>query len=153
TPDAPDRAVREALATRIKSRALDPRRISAVLHATTIATNAILERKGSRTALITTKGFRDVLLMGRQKRFDTYTLHFKKPAPLIQRADVFEVDERMAFDGSVITPLDESSVADAVSAIRKGGYASIAVVLLHAYSNPAHEQRIGALLAEAVPSL
>lgn len=153
TPDAPDRAVTEALAARIKDRTLDPAQIAAVLHATTIATNAILERKGSRTALITTKGFRDILLMGRQKRFDTYTLHFKKPAPLIQRADVYEVDERMAFDGSIVSPLDEASVKETAKKIREGGYTSVAVVLLHAYANAAHEQRIGALIADLLPSV
>ena len=83
-----------------------PRPLPRVLHATTIATNAILERKGSRTALITTSGFRDVLIIGRQKRHDTNNLHIDKPAPLIERADIFEVSERMAPDGSVITPFD-----------------------------------------------
>jgi len=153
TPDAPDRAVAQALATRIADKQLDPQRVSAVIHATTVATNAILERKGSRTALITTSGFRDVLLIGRQKRYDTYTLHIAKPEPLVPRADVFEVGERMAYDGSVLEPLDETSVRAAAAAVRDGGYPSVAVALLHSYANPAHERRIGEILAEEVPNV
>lgn len=151
TPDAPDRAVARALAERIGEGAFAPADVSAAIHATTVATNAILERKGSRTALITTKGFRDVLLIGRQKRYDTYTLHIVKPEPLVQRADIFEVDERMAFDGSVVSPLDEADLHETIAAVRRGGYESVAVALLHAYANPDHEQRVGALLAEALP--
>ncbi|MCW5860318.1 MAG: hypothetical protein KIS63_18650, partial [Caldilineales bacterium] len=79
--------------------------VTQALHATTIATNAILERKGARTALITTAGFRDVLLIGRQKRYDTNNLHIDKPSPLVRRADIFEVAERLAPDGSVLLPL------------------------------------------------
>ena len=105
TPEAPERAVAQALGERIRDNAFDPSDVVSVLHATTVATNAILERKGSRTALITTEGFRDVLLIGRQKRYDTYTLHISKPKPLVDRADIFEVEERMAFDGRVVMPL------------------------------------------------
>src|SRR3546814_310471 len=151
TPDAPDMAVARALAERVGEGAFAAADVSAAIHATTVATNAILERKGSRTALITTRGFRDILLIGRQKRYDTYTLHIVKPAPLVDRADIFEVDERMAFDGRVVTPLDDASLRETIGAVRAGGYESVAVALLHAYANPTHEQRIGALLADAVP--
>ncbi|MFN4087985.1 MAG: hydantoinase/oxoprolinase family protein, partial [Alphaproteobacteria bacterium] len=151
TPEAPDRAVAEALADRIAAGAFDPTGISAAIHATTVATNAILERKGSRTALLTTRGFRDVLLIGRQKRPDTYTLHFVKPRPLVERVDIVEVDERMAFDGSVVEPLDETALAETLAGLRHGNYESVAVALLHAYANPEHERRIGALLAQALP--
>ncbi len=153
TPKAPDQAVATALAERIAAKELAPQKISAVMHATTVATNAILERKGSRTALITTEGFRDVLLIGRQKRYDTYTLHIVKPKPLVERADVFEVAERTAFDGSILRPLDEASVKTAIEAVKKGGYESVAVVLLHAYANPAHEQRIKALIRATLPDM
>ena len=81
--------------------------MSAVIHATTIATNAILERKGARTAFVTTAGFRDVLLIGRQKRYDMNDLHLEKPRPLVDRADIFTVEERIAADGRVVKPLDE----------------------------------------------
>jgi N-methylhydantoinase A len=153
TPKAPDQAVAAALAVRIAAKELVPQKISAVMHATTVATNAILERKGSKTALITTEGFRDVLLIGRQKRYDTYTLHIVKPKPLVERADVFEVAERTAFDGSILRPLDEASVKTAIEVVKKGGYESVAVVLLHAYANPAHEQRIKALIRAVLPDM
>ena len=153
TPDAPDRAVAQALAARIDAGLLVARDVTAAIHATTVATNAILERKGSHTALITTAGFRDVLLIGRQKRYDTYTLHIVKPTPLIARADVFEIDERMAFDGSIVTEIDEASLTRAVMNVRDGGYDSVAVVLLHSYANPAHEQLVAALLAELAPNV
>ncbi len=153
TPKAPDQAVATALAERIAAKELSPQKISTIMHATTVATNAILERKGSRTALITTEGFRDVLLIGRQKRYDTYTLHIVKPKPLVERADVFEVTERTAFDGSILRPLDEASVSKAIEAVKKGSYDSVAVVLLHSYANPAHEQRIKALIRATLPDM
>jgi N-methylhydantoinase A len=93
TPREPARAVLEGLAARFRHPDLRPADIGDALHATTIATNAILERKGARAALITTAGFRDVLLIGRQKRYDTNNLHIDKPKPLIRRADVFEIEE------------------------------------------------------------
>lgn len=153
TPKAPDEAVASALAARIAAKELAPHKVSAVMHATTVATNAILERKGSYTALITTEGFRDVLLIGRQKRPDTYTLHTAKPTPLVQRADIFEVAERTSFDGNVIRALDEASVVKTIEAVRKGRYDSVAVVLLHSYANPAHEQRIATMFKAALPDV
>ena len=153
TPDAPERAVAQALGERIGENVFDPSDIASVLHATTVATNAILERKGSRTALITTAGFRDVLLIGRQKRYDTYTLHISKPKPLVDRANIFEVEERLAFDGKVVTALSEASAARAIEAVGKGGYRSVAIVLLHAYANPVHELHIARLIAEVLPEI
>ena len=96
TPDDPACAVIDSLRERIASGSLAATAVASVRHATTIATNAILERKGAATALITTQGFRDVLIIGRQKRHDTNNLHMDKPAPLIARADIFEVSERIA---------------------------------------------------------
>ena len=91
-----------------------------VLHATTVATNAVLERKGAQTGLITTEGFRDVLIIGRQKRYETYDLYIDKPKPLVQRRHIAEVIERVAPDGAVVTPLDES-VDRAIDAMLKTG--------------------------------
>ena len=133
----------------LRGRGLDLSGIVTVLHATTVATNAILERKGSRCALITTQGFRDVLLLGRAKRHDTNDLHVVKPAPLVPRSAIFEVPERMSFEGAVITPLDEAALAAAVAAIAAAGFESVAVMFLHSYVNPAHEQRVGAVLEAA----
>jgi N-methylhydantoinase A len=151
TPDAPAAAVIDSLSERIATGAFDPSTIARVLHATTIATNAILERKGSRTALITTSGFRDVLIIGRQKRHDTNNLHIDKPAPLIERADIFEVSERMAPDGSIVTPFNAQSARDVVTQLRQADYQSIAVAFLHAYANPAHERQMAEILALLMP--
>ena len=87
-----------------------PAQIGGILHATTVATNAILERKGPRIALITTAGFRDVLIIGRQKRYDTYDMYLAKPVPLLRRRDIFEVAERTLADGSIEAPLDAAAL-------------------------------------------
>ncbi len=116
--------------------------VGSVLHATTIATNAIIERKGAQTALITTRGFRDVLLIGRQKRYEMFDLHLDKPKPLIARRDIFEVDERVLADGTVETELDINALDRTLDEIKSAGYRSIAVCFLHAYANAMHEELV-----------
>ena len=116
--------------------------VAALLHATTVATNAVLERKGAATGLVTTAGFRDVLIIGRQKRYETYDLYINKPEPLVKRRHIVEVRERIAADGSVVTPLDMASVDAAIDATLASGRQTVAVALLHAYANPDHERRI-----------
>ncbi len=153
TPREPARAVLDGLRGRLEEGGLRAASVDAALHATTIATNAILERKGARTALVTTAGFRDVLLIGRQKRYDTNNLHLDKPRPLVRRGDTFEVTERLAPDGSVLAPLDEAEAAAVAARIAEGGFDSAAVVLLHAYANPAHERRMAEILAAKAPGV
>jgi len=153
TPGEPARAVIDSLTGRIAAGAVAASDIARVLHATTIATNAILERKGSRTALITTTGFRDVLIIGRQKRHDTNNLHMDKPAPLIERADIFEVPERVAPDGSVVRVLDAAAARAVARRVAEGDYRSVAIAFLHAYANPSHEQRMAEILMQAAPSV
>jgi N-methylhydantoinase A len=153
TSRRPSQAVLDGLTARVRDGSLRPGEVARALHATTIATNAILERKGSRTALLTTKGFRDILLIGRQKRYDTNNLHLDKPRPLVRRADIFEVAERMAPDGSVLLPLQDAEVATVVEQVATGGYESVAIVFLHAYANPVHEQLLAKALAEQLPSV
>ncbi len=153
TQREPARAVIESLAARVAAGLLPVDDVQGVLHATTIATNAILERRGSRTALITTAGFRDVLLIGRQKRYDTNNLHLDKPTPLLERADIFEVAERLSPDGSVIAVLDIAAARSVAARIRAGGYRSVAIVFLHAYANPAHEQGMAEVLADVAPDV
>ena len=153
TPRAPAQAVVASLRERFGDPANDPASVDELLHATTIATNAILERKGARVALITTAGFRDVLLIGRQKRYDTNNLHLDKPRPLVPRRDVFEVDERLAADGSLVRALDETVGQQVARAVADGGYDAVAVVFLHAYADPVHERRMAALLADVAPNL
>lgn len=153
TPDEPARAVLAGIDELLAKAQVKPGEVSAVLHATTVATNAILERKGAASALITTRGFRDVLLIGRQKRYDVFDLYLKKPRPLIGRRDIFEVRERSAADGAVLDPLDMAEVDAAIDAIVASGYSSVAVSLLHAYANPGHEQAILRRLRERAPAL
>jgi N-methylhydantoinase A/oxoprolinase/acetone carboxylase beta subunit len=122
-----------------------------VVHGTTLGSNIVIERKARQVGLITTRGFRDVLIIGREKRYQVYDLQIEKPAPLIPRRSIEEVPERLRADGSVLLPLDETATRGAVRALRSRGVTSIAVCLLHAYANPAHERRVGEIIAEEAP--
>ena len=148
TPSDPARATLEGIDRLASVRPFRLADVGEILIATTVATNAILERKGGRTALVTTRGFRDVLIMGRSKRFDTYDLWLDKPRPLVPRRAIHEVDERIGPDGEVLAPLDPDSVAAVAERLAADGVESVAVSLLHAYANPAHERAAGAVLAE-----
>ncbi len=121
---------------------------SEIVHGSTVATNALLERKGARTALITTKGFADVLEIGRQNRPELYALTGRRPPPLVPAELRFEVDERVDATGAVLRPLDPASLHAAVEAIRRAGAESVAVVLLFSFLNPAHERAVGAALEQ-----
>jgi N-methylhydantoinase A len=121
------------------------------VHGSTVTINAVLERKGAKTGLITTKGFRDVYEIGRGNRPEGYNLFFKRPVPLVPRDLRLEVDERLYATGEVLTPLDERSAASAIAGLKAAAVESIAVCLLHSYANPAHEKRLGELLREQFP--
>ena len=125
--------------------------IDEVVHGTTIATNAILENKGAKTALITTKGFRDVLELRRLRVPELFSLNYTPPPPLVERRLRLEVDERMAADGSVITELDIASVNRAIERIQSDGAEAVAVCLLHSYRNGEHEERIAEMVRESLP--
>jgi len=134
--------------------AVQPAAVNRVVHATTLATNAILEQKGVRVAHIGTRGFRNLLPLGRyarveEDRFDTL---FDPPASPIPAADCFEVVERLDSAGNVITPLDEESVRAIASRIRERGIESVSVALLHSYANPVHEHRVAEILKEELPA-
>jgi N-methylhydantoinase A len=149
TTHEPARGVETTLAHMIAAGELTFEQVTSVIHATTVATNAILERKGARVAFITTAGFRDVILIGRQKRYDMNDLYLDKPKPLVERSDIFTVEERTAGDGRIVKPLDEAGAAAVVQQIRSRGYEAVAVMFLHSYSNPVHERRMGELLRQA----
>src|SRR5581483_2972177 len=127
--------------------------VDVILHATTVATNAVLERKGAKTGLVTTRGFRDVLIIGRQKRYETYDMYIDKPEPLVPRRHIVEVVERVAPDGSVVTALEPDSVDRAIDSLLKSGRETVAVSLLHAYANGEHERRIREQFARRAPHL
>jgi N-methylhydantoinase A len=127
--------------------------IASLVHGNTVGLNALLERRGTRVLLVTTAGFRDVLRLGRGDRRDIFSLHYRKPEPLVPVTDVETLDERVDADGSVRIPLDESEVDRIVARVQDAGIVSVAVCLLHAYRNPAHELRVRELLHERLPDL
>ena len=148
THAAPEAGVLDAIdrALALAGRSLTD--VSLLVHGTTLATNALIERKGARTALLTTRGFRDVLEMGNEGRFDQYDLRVERPVPLVPRYLRFVASERLRADGSVDTPLDEAAVVAAAQLMRMHAVEAVAVTFLHAYADGAHEARAGAILSE-----
>jgi N-methylhydantoinase A len=149
TPDDPSRAVIEGL----RRLELPHERIGRVIHGTTLATNAIIQRTGARTALVTTRGFRDVLEIRREKRFDIHDVDIALPPPLVPRPHRFEVDERIGADGGVVAALKADSVVAVADALTAEGIESVAVVLLNSFVNPDHEHRVARLLAARLPGV
>ncbi len=130
-----------------------PREVDVLVHGTTLATNALIERKGARTALLTTAGFRDVVEIGTESRFALYDLFIERPEPIVPRPWRFEVPERIAADGEVLLPLDEAAVAQLAPAIRAARIESLAIGFLQAYANPVHELRAQAILEPLLPGV
>jgi N-methylhydantoinase A len=153
TPLDPARACLEGLRELLDRAGLRFPDLAQAVHGTTLGSNLVIERKGRNVALLTTRGFRDVLIIGREKRYQLYDLFIEKPAPLIPRACIREVTERIAFDGEVLTPLDEAELRATVHGLVKDGIASVAVGFLHAYANPAHERRAAAIIHAEAPDL
>lgn len=153
TPSAPDDAVAQGVAGLLKAHDVDAAAVDHLVHGTTLFTNALIERKGAKTALVTTHGFRDAVEIGREHRFDIYDLWMERPKPIAPRHLRFEVIERVRADGSVMTVLDEASVHALVPALQAAEVEAVAVCLIHAYSNPAHEQQVKAILSKALPGV
>jgi N-methylhydantoinase A len=149
-PRAPDEGAFNALT----ASAIPIGTIDDLAHGSTVATNAVLERKGFPTAFVTTRGFRDVLALQRHGRSRIYDLEYRKPEPVVDRAGSLEVTERILADGTVETPLDKADVRERlVPALREGRYEAVAVCLLNAYVNPEHERALRDLLVEALPGV
>src|SRR5205814_283290 len=127
--------------------ALAPSDLSLIIHGTTLATNAIIERKGAKTALVTTEGFRDTVEIRHENRFEQYDVNIDLPPPLVPRRLRFVVPERINAEGRVIVPLDEEAVIRLADRLAAAAVESVAVGFLHSFTNPAHEQRTGELLA------
>ncbi len=144
-------AVVDGVRDLLKSRGVKGGEVSEVLHACTVATNSILEGKGARTALLTTRGFRDVLELRRVRVPKLYDPLWVKPTPLVPRNLRFEVTERLGPDGEVILPLDEAELDRVIAEIGRARVEAIAVCFLHSYANPDHERRVGARLRKAFP--
>jgi len=153
TPDDPARGAVDGTRHLLQRHAIDPAGIGRVVHATTLFTNALIERKGARTGLLTTAGFRDTLEIGRERKYELYDLFIEMPPPLVPRPWRREVTERLAPDGAVEIALDEAAVLREAEALVAEGVESLAIVFLHAYANPAHEQRAAELVARRFPAL
>jgi N-methylhydantoinase A len=151
TPHDPSEAIGEGLAHLLKTFAIKPEEITHVGHGTTVATNMVIERRGARTALLTTKGFRDVLEIGRQTRPDLYDYNHVKPIPLVPRELRIEIPERLSADGEVVEAIDLRAVRDAVTLMKKAKVQSVAICFLHSYRNPIHEQAAAEIIRAEMP--
>ena len=147
TPSAPEQGVMAGVQAVLQAAGVAPADIAIVIHGTTLATNAIIERKGAKTALVTTQGFRDVLAMRNESRYDQYDLNIVLPEPLVPRHLRLPVPERLDNEGKVLLALDEGAVRALVTLLRREGVEAIAVGLLHSFVNPAHERRVRDILA------
>ncbi|MFQ5755823.1 MAG: hydantoinase/oxoprolinase family protein [Acidiferrobacterales bacterium] len=153
TPEAPERGVMQAVETALARAGCGLADITLAIHGTTLATNALIERKGAVTALITTEGFRDSVEIGYEHRFEQYDVYLDKPEPLVPRARRLTVPERMNARGEVLKPLDEKAVERLLPQLQAAQVSSVAVGLLHSYANAAHEERIRDILAKHLPEV
>ena len=153
TPDDPSVGALEGLGQIVADAGLTLAEVGEIVHGTTLVTNALIERKGARLGLITTEGFRDILEMGTEQRYDIYDLFLQYPDPLVPRRRRLEVPERIDRDGATVVPLDEDAVRAAAARLLAEGCESVAVCFLHAYRNPAHERRAGEVIRAAFPDL
>lgn len=153
TYDTPEDAIITGLQTVCKQVTIQPDKISQIIHGTTLATNALIERRGAKTALITTQGFRDVIEMRTESRFEQYDLNLTLPAPLLTRDHRYVVNERMDANGKILIPLQKAEIDALAERLVQFGYDSIAVGLLHSYANDSHEQMIGKVLTDRLPDV
>ena len=153
TPAAPEQGVLSGVHKVLEIAGVAPSEVRLVIHGTTLATNAIIERRGARTALIVTSGHRDALEMARENRFEQYDIGIDRPEPLVPRRLRLPVTERVDRQGRVLVPLDEDSVRALLPILDEHAVESVAVGLIHGYANPNHERRIGAILADERPEL
>jgi len=153
TPHAPELGVLDGVRMVLGKAGLQPSDIALLIHGTTLATNAVIERKGAKTALLTTDGFRDVLALGNESRYDQYDLNIDLPQPLVPRRWRVTVPERLDNEGKVLRPLDEDAVRKQIAFLREEGIESLAIGFLHSFVNPAHEQRAAAIVRQMWPEL
>jgi N-methylhydantoinase A len=153
TPDDPARGALEGTRKVLEKAGAKPEQVGRVVHATTLFTNALIERKGAKTGLLTTSGFRDVLEIGRERKYELYDLFIEMPKPLVPRPWRREAMERLAADGSVEKPLDINAALAEVAELVEQGVESLAICFLHSYANPSHERAIGAAIAERYQNL
>lgn len=153
TPHDPSIAVIEGLSLLLQEEGVAPEGITNAIHGTTLVTNAIIERKGAKTGLITTRGFRDALEIGREMRYDIYDIFLEMPKPLVPRYLRQEITERLHNDGTVLIAPQREEIAMVVAALCQEGVEAIAVSLLHSFRNPAHEQLVKEVIQASNPTL
>ncbi len=153
TPQVPEIGVLAAVDKAVAEAGVAPESVGLIIHGTTLATNALIERKGAKTALITTAGHRDSVEMAQENRFEQYDIGIDRPPPLVPRYLRWSVGERLNYRGEVLVPLDEDSVRALVPRIAEQKIDAVAIGLLHAYANGAHEHRVAEILAAAYPDL
>lgn len=153
TPQAPEQGVLAGIEMILADAALKPTDLGLIIHGTTLATNAIIERKGARTALLATAGHRDSIEMAYEHRFEQYDIFMDKPAPLVPRHLRLQVTERIDATGRIHQPLDEMALADLVPVLRKESITSVALGYLHSYANPVHEIRSRDILKQLAPDI
>jgi len=149
----PERAILAAIEAAAGQAGIALGEIAQVIHGTTLVTNALIQRRGARTAFITTEGFRDVIEMRSENRFEQYDLNLELPRPLVARKDRFTLNERMGPRGEVLMALDETEARTMADRIAGGGYEAVAIGLMHAYANDAHERAMARALSAAAPDL
>jgi len=153
TSRAPEQGVIDGVEKAVAEAGIEPGSVTLIIHGTTLATNALIERKGAKTALITTDGHRDAVEMAQENRFEQYDINIDRPDPIVPRYLRWSVRERMNYRGDVLVPLDEDSVRALIPKFEENGVEAVAIGLLHSYANGAHEARVAEIIAEARPDL
>jgi N-methylhydantoinase A len=153
TPRAPEQGVLAILRVVIAEAGIQPSDVSLIIHATTLATNALIERKGAKTALLTTEGFRDVVEIRHENRFEQYDVNIDLPPPLVPRRFRLPVRERIDAQGAILLQLDADSVDRAIDTLASQQVEAVAVGLLHSFTNPDHERRVGEAIARRLPGV
>ena len=149
----PEQAILDGIAKAIKEAGIKPADIKQVIHGTTLVTNSLIERRGAKLAFITTEGFRDVVEMRSENRFEQYDLNLQLPKPLVARADRYTLPERVAADGEILLPLDAAAIDTLVKTILAQEYEAVAIGFMHAYANDLHERQVADALSKAAPDL
>lgn len=152
TPKDPSEAVLSGVKDIIKKNKIDPKNCR-IIHGTTLVANALIERKGVKTALLTTQGFKDVLEIGREWRYDLFSLDLEMPLPIVPRHLRFEIEERMNFKGEIIKSLDETGLIKVAKKIAKSGVETLAIVFMHSFKNAIHEKLAKKIIEAHVPNL
>ncbi len=153
TPGTPERGVLSALDVVTRAAGIAPGQVGLIIHGTTLATNAVIERKGAKTALLTTEGFRDVVEIRHENRFEQYDVNIDLPPPLVPRRLRFPVRERIDAQGQVLTPLDQAALARAIDELAARDIEAVAVGFLHSFTNPDHERRTGEAIVRRLPEM